>query len=94
MKPKTEIKDVNEFLDQLVEEYVEVIVEKTKVIIENEEVEKYEVCAAIKAEIQMLSINVATTIADLSGVDYDLSIRRLEQNQKYIYENLRATFGE
>lgn len=88
MKLKTEIKDVNLFLDKLVDEYVEVIVDQTKLLITNEQQEQYEQCASIKEYMNMLSINVATTIADLSGVDYDLSIKRLEQNQRYIYDSL------
>lgn len=90
MKLKTNIEDVNTFLDQLVDEYVDVIVDQTKLLITNEQEENYEQCASIKEYMNMLSINVATTIADMSGVDYDLSIKRLEQNQRYIYDNLIA----
>lgn len=88
MKPKKEIEDVTAFLDQLVDEYVELMVEQTKILILNEQEENYEQCALTKAYMQMVSENVATTIADMSGVDYKLSIKRLEQNQKYIYNSL------
>lgn len=94
MKPTTNIKDINGFLDQLVDEYVELMVEQTKILIENEKTENYEQCANTKAYMQMVSENVATTISEMSGVDYELSIKRLEQNQRYIYDNLRETFGE
>ena len=39
----------------------------------------------------MVSINVATTISEMSGVPYDVTINRLEQMQKYIYTNLFDT---
>jgi len=91
MKMKTEIDDIERFLDKVVDEYSELLIEQTKLLIMNENEENYEQCHSIKEYLNMVSINVATTISEMSGVPYDVTINRLEQMQKYIYTNLYDT---
>jgi len=91
MKMKTEIEDIDKFLDRVVDEYSELLIEQTKLLIINENEENYEQCHSIKEYLNMVSINVATTISEMSGVPYDVTINRLEQMQKYIYTNLFDT---
>jgi uncharacterized protein YnzC (UPF0291/DUF896 family) len=91
MKMKTEIDDIERFLDKVVDEYSELLIEQTKLLIMNENEENYEQCHSIKEYLNMVSINVATTISEMSGVPYDVTINRLEQMQKYIYTNLFDT---
>jgi uncharacterized protein YnzC (UPF0291/DUF896 family) len=88
---KTEIDDIERFLDKVVDEYSELLIEQTKLLIMNENEENYEQCHSIKEYLNMVSINVATTISEISGVPYDVTINRLEQMQKYIYTNLFDT---
>ena len=91
MKIKTEIEDIEKFLDKVVDEYSELLIEQTKLLIINENEENYEQCHSIKEYLNMISINVATTISQMSGVDYDVTMNRLIQMQKYIYRNLFDT---
>lgn len=88
MKPKTEIKDVKKFLDDLVDEYVQIIIEQTKLLIINEDKEKFEACQEIKIYLDELSNNVAKTISDMSNIEFELSLNKIEENRKYIYKNL------
>lgn len=91
MKIKTEIDDIEKFLDKVVEEYSQLLIEQTKLLIINENEENYEECHSIKEYMNMVSINVATTISEISGVDYQTTINRIEQMQKYIYNSLFET---
>jgi cell division septum initiation protein DivIVA len=88
---KTEIEDVEKFLNQVVDEYSELLIEQTKLLILNENEENYEQCHSIKEYMNMVSNNVATTISEMSGVDYQVTMNRLIQMQKFIYTNLFDT---
>ena len=85
------IDDITKFLDSVVEEYTDILIDQTKILIVQEDEENFEACAVIRDYIDHLANNVATTISDMSGVPYENSYQRIKQTQKYIYDNLQAT---
>ena len=89
MKTKQNIDDITKFLDKVVEEYTDILIDQTKELIIHEDNEEFEACAVIKDYIDEIAHNVATTINEMSGVSYEDSMKKIKQTQKYIYDNLQ-----
>lgn len=91
---KKDIEDPTTFLDNLVDEYVDLLTEQTKALITLEAKERYEDCQNIINYLDEVTYNVGQTISTLSGVDKDLTMKRLRDSRQKIYDELKKTFGE
>lgn len=89
MKMNNEIVNVSEFLDKLSDEYIDAIIEYNKIIIINEEQEEFERCQIVMDKIFELTTNVATTIKDLTGIEYQLTYDKLITQVNHVYTQLK-----
>lgn len=92
MKPIANPTDIDTYLNQLVDDYTDLIIEQTKNLIIFETKEKYEDCADIQTFMNNIGEVLAQTIEDVSNVPKEMTLTRLADSRQTIYQKLKETF--